>query len=671
MGAMALGTDQRVRDEPGDRSPSRPVRDRLLSSVRHVPRTLGRARDRLTEIGTGWRVRALATLGARAARRARTAWTTRGLWLPRAVRAGGVVAVAVAGGWVGAALTPTTTAGLGPLTLDVRVMPTLFSGVRVMLPPAGRVDFDTHETPVGVKVSVSSVDLEGAKKAIDTPGGLFVLSRNAPDELRRAVIEAALKTSGCAVVGSVLLSLLVYRRSWRRTGQVSLTVSGGLVLVTTLTTVTFDADRFAQPNFTGLLSRAPYVAGSTTGLVDRLESYRSGLEDIVRGVTALSATSEDLPFLPAGGSEEVVTVLHVSDIHLNPLAYDLIDQLVGGFGVDLVVDTGDHTTWGTGVESRTVRRVGRVGVPYVFVRGNHDSPGTEEAIADNRNAVVLDGTVTTVEGLVISGDGDPVFTPDQPENAVTPPAVTPSAATSSGVPPGRRPASSRRCPRSSVGAPGPAGTGTGGPVTTAAPGGSAGPEHEEAARAAPQDPQVRAGKELSGVVWEWNVTHPDHPVDLVAVHDPAMARQLVGSVPLVLAGHTHNRNVTTDHTGTMIMVQGSTGGAGITARGLERLRDGQPLPLTATLVHIARSGERKGTVVGYDEVTVGGFGLASVSLQRHVVRSDQAGPVPRAGETPTPTTTPMATTVITTTTMATALTTTMATAPTTTMATGP
>jgi len=39
-------------------------------------------------------------------------------------------------------------------------------------------------------------------------------------------------------------------------------------------------------------------------------------------------------------------------------------------------------------------------------------------------------------------------------------------------------------------------------------------------------------------------------------------------------------------------------------------------------------------VVGYDEVTVGGFGLASISLVRHVVRD--APVTPPAGADPSP-----------------------------------
>jgi hypothetical protein len=51
-------------------------------------------------------------------------------------------------------------------------------------------------------------------------------------------------------------------------------------------------------------------------------------------------------------------------------------------------------------------------VPYVFIKGNHDSHGTQVAVAKERNAIVLTGQEVTVDGLTIIGDGDPRFTPN-------------------------------------------------------------------------------------------------------------------------------------------------------------------------------------------------------------------------------------------------------------------
>jgi predicted phosphodiesterase len=510
----------------------------------------------------------------------------------------GVIGVAAVGAWLGMALAPPTTTVVGPIETQVRVVPSLHPAVQVLLPPAGQVRFATHLTPIAVQARISQVDLEAARKLIDSPAGLRYLTDSAPDRLRSATIRAAITTAAFGLLGGVALSLLAYRRAWRRTAQVAATVAGVLVATAGLTALTFDADRLAQPQFTGLLSRAPYVANQAGSLVDRLQSYRSGLADIVRSVTALYATSGTLPVLPGQGSGDLITLLHISDIHLNPLGYDLAARLVEQFHADAVIDTGDITTWGTPVESATLSRIGTLGVPYVFVRGNHDSLGTQDAVAQQRHAIVLDGDVAIVAGVVIAGIGDPEFTPN------------PAAASDDGTA-----AAAGRAPEGAAGA--------AAAVTPTPPG----PEHGGGGA----DPKTRASERLDDTIREWNSLHPQRPVQIAALHDPSRIGPLIGTVPLLLAGHTHRRAVT-QQDGTMVMVEGSTGGAGVTARGLARLSDGQPLPLVATLIYLARSGDRAGQVVGYDDVTVGGFGLASITLERHVVRPED---IPAPAPTPT------------------------------------
>src|SRR5450755_526821 len=81
----------------------------------------------------------------------------------RVMREFGVLAVVIAGSALGSALVPTVPARVGPVSLDVRVVPSLEPGVRLLLPPAGRVEFATHRAPLAVEAAVSEVDLEGAR----------------------------------------------------------------------------------------------------------------------------------------------------------------------------------------------------------------------------------------------------------------------------------------------------------------------------------------------------------------------------------------------------------------------------------------------------------------------------------------------------------------------------
>lgn len=95
--------------------------------------------------------------------------------------------------------------------------------------------------------------------------------------------------------------------------------------------------------------------------------------------------------------------------------------------------------------------------------------------------------------------------------------------------------------------------------------------------------------------------------DVVLVHDPLVAEQLAGTAPLVLCGHTHRRSARTLD-GTLILTQGSSGGAG-----LRGVRQDPPEPLAVSVLHLDRVGNRLHSV---DELTLGGLGTTEVTLVR-------------------------------------------------------
>jgi predicted phosphodiesterase len=106
-------------------------------------------------------------------------------------------------------------------------------------------------------------------------------------------------------------------------------------------------------------------------------------------------------------------VLHISDIHLSPLGMDFARQLASAFHVDFAVDSGDITSFGTPAEALILAEVPGFHVPYLFVRGNHDSVAIEDELRKVPNAVVLDGQTVVEHGLRVYGLGDPVFTPNK------------------------------------------------------------------------------------------------------------------------------------------------------------------------------------------------------------------------------------------------------------------
>ncbi|MEU1407617.1 metallophosphoesterase, partial [Streptomyces sp. NPDC005728] len=88
--------------------------------------------------------------------------------------------------------------------------------------------------------------------------------------------------------------------------------------------------------------------------------------------------------------------------------------LVEQYRVNVIVDSGDTMDHGTAAENGFLDPIGDLGVPYVWVRGNHDSRTTQRYLQRLRNVHVLDdGRAETIAGLRFAGIGDPQFTPDR------------------------------------------------------------------------------------------------------------------------------------------------------------------------------------------------------------------------------------------------------------------
>lgn len=314
-------------------------------------------------------------------------------------------AVGLVGAWLGMALLARTTASMGPFRVEVSAG--FGPGVTSLgLPPFGELTADTHLAPMRLTAVLRDVGVEQLTDVVRERGveGLVDdVERDAPIRLR----AFALRVLASAVIGAMALSALVHRTRWR---SVAVGSSAALVVVAAcqgLALATFRPEAFAEPTYSGSLALAPKLIGPVREATDRIEVFRAGLEQLVdstvRAYTTLQAT-------PLTG-EDTIRVLHMSDIHASPLGMDFAQEVARGFRVDLVIDTGDLTSFATPVEDLIVSRIPGFLRPYVYVRGNHDPLRLQAQVAGEPNGVVLDGNAETIEGLTIYGIGHPAFTP--------------------------------------------------------------------------------------------------------------------------------------------------------------------------------------------------------------------------------------------------------------------
>ncbi|WP_104524078.1 metallophosphoesterase [Blastococcus atacamensis] len=464
--------------------------------------------------------------------RARTA----GRWASR-------VALALGGALAAVLLFARVSAPIGPFDATLSFRPA-GGGAEVSVAPLGELAVDVYDGPLRLDVSLQRVDQERARALATDPVRLAGVVDQVTDDLRSAVVRLIWLTALTALAGGALTSWAVLRR--RREPVIALGLTTAVLAITGgIGVATWRPEALSQPTYTGLLTNASSLIGSAEDIVARFDAYRASLEDLVGNVGTLYSALSALP-APAAG-EDTVALLHVSDLHLNPAGFDLVRQVSQKFGVEAILDTGDITDWGSEPENRLITSVGDLDVPYVYIRGNHDSATTAGLLALQPNVTVLDDSAVTVAGIQVVGAPDPRFTPDK----------------------------------------------------------STGDDD------AGDDVLIESGEELADVVAELAA-----PPAIALVHDPKQAPPLDGAVPLVLAGHTHSRKVTELDDGTRLMVQGSTGGAGLRA-----LEGEYPKPLTCTVLYLDRS---TGLLRAYDDITLGGLGETEVTVQRTVVpRSDE------------------------------------------------
>jgi predicted phosphodiesterase len=320
------------------------------------------------------------------------------------------------------ALGPFASAGghVGPGHVKLSVAWRSSGGSRLLLPPLGTVAARTHHTPLGLDVRVDEINFDKLEREIagGNPGDL--LRRHVDHDLRALLPRLAVRALVVALIAGALVGAIVPRRRGR---HMVLGGTGGVIAVAVLlfaTSAAYRPSAFNHPRFEGSLARIPSAFAAVQRGVEQLGGTGrfSGLSRQVADLYAGTASQ------PAGGigggaggaiaagapGDDETRILHVSDIHSNPIGLEIVRQLATGFHVNAVLDTGDLTSFGLPIESQLSSLISDFPVPYLFVPGNHDSQENRRSLGAARNVTLLDGKAVDVHGVRIVGVGDPTFT---------------------------------------------------------------------------------------------------------------------------------------------------------------------------------------------------------------------------------------------------------------------
>lgn len=279
-------------------------------------------------------------------------------------------------------------------------------GTNLEIPPVGHLFLKSHHTPWQLVITLNEVNFNKLEEQLAS-----ITSKEEWLDLFQAEVQKALLTFLgsvflCGVAGTALLLCLlrIYPSNpWFGRGILASVLV--MLLFIGLTAATYDENAIKHPQYQGALESAPWAMNLVSMSLDNIEVLGSSLRKVTEGLPLLYKQAIQIQNM--GELQPDLAVLHISDIHNNPAAFEFIQQLVANFNIKLVIDTGDLTDYGTALEADIISNIEKFKIPYVFVSGNHDSPLIIERLKQLKNVRIIDKTTETVAGLAIAGIGDP------------------------------------------------------------------------------------------------------------------------------------------------------------------------------------------------------------------------------------------------------------------------
>lgn len=275
----------------------------------------------------------------------------------------------------------------------------------LVIPPLGEVKANTHHLPVALSATVERIDLALLQHEL-----MAILD---PDQYVLSIIPRAktvfyyflAKLCFVGGIAGLIGGLCVGRRGFKQLWRAFAVGVLSVVLLLGCLGLDFDWNALENPRYEGALEAAPWALSLIDQGLTQLPAFSAKLSLVAGNLNRLFSQVDKLDSLASVGGE--LKVLHVSDIHNNPAGLEFIGRVIEGFGVDLVIDTGDLTDYGTALETELTRKIKTLNVEYLFIPGNHDSPEVIKSISRFPNVTVLEEGLFEYEGLTVMGWTDP------------------------------------------------------------------------------------------------------------------------------------------------------------------------------------------------------------------------------------------------------------------------
>lgn len=267
--------------------------------------------------------------------------------------------------------------------------------------------------PIGVHVSPENVDVLQLSTAASADPAAFAqkLQTDVKDELPAIIAWLLIETLlgigfGLAAAAAVNMAIRYQRGLPRRCDEVAhrgrqLGAATAVVLaVAGYGAASYNRNWLHESRLTGTLAAAQLFP-------DQLSTYynqRSKVYDVLGSVTGIQAALQnqiETNKLPG----TALRIMFISDIHLAAV-YPLVGQYAASYHVNLIVNTGDETEFGTTAEMTPAFTSAIAAVtettPMLWLAGNHDSPEAQAAMTAIPGVTVLGSKQKTAEGYAVS-----------------------------------------------------------------------------------------------------------------------------------------------------------------------------------------------------------------------------------------------------------------------------
>lgn len=298
---------------------------------------------------------------------------------------------------------------VGPATLVVSAAPALSPATVVEMPPFGRVSAATHRGPVEFRVRLEEIDVSRTRSMIER--GQISIPETLTAEYAAGLpgaVPAVTRAVGIGLLAAGLASA-VMALALRRRARIVVAAFAIAIIVPGVALgaaySTYNIGAFEEPRLEGGLAYAPGLINVFSAKVASIDRLRDQAVAVARDVAAYYA--DDRTFATSGPLSQTYRVVHITDLHLDPVGAELARQITRSYEASLVIDTGDLPILGAPVESPVYESLVDRAVRRIYVPGNHDSPSSLAEL-DRLGVEVLTSGTVEVDGLRIFGVPDPV-----------------------------------------------------------------------------------------------------------------------------------------------------------------------------------------------------------------------------------------------------------------------